>query len=170
MATILKKLPDVIGFYMPGDRRQDFDNLTEDLRTGELRPEPSMTKQAFIAECDINNIVREFTPQAMAELTLLNFQSGKFQDLPDLTDYQTALEQCRVSQEAFDSLPAKIRARFDNDPAKFIDFFMDPANQDEAIKLGLANDTRAARAPETPQPGPEAPTPPPAPPPPSNGS
>jgi phage internal scaffolding protein len=158
VSTILKKLPDVIGFYLPGDRRNDQDNLVEDLKTGELVTLPSMTKQSFKAECDINNIVRDFTPQYMAELTMLNQQAGLYQDLPDTIDYQMSLEALRQTDAAFASLPAKIRARFDNDPAQFLQFFNDPANQEEAIALGLALDTRPPPPPEEP---PKAPPEPP---------
>jgi len=157
---ILKKLPDVVGFYMPGDRRQDYDGLAPDPKTGELVYQPSMTKQSFVAECDINNIVKEYTPQAMAQLTLMNLQAGNFQDLPDASDYQTMLETLRRTDEAFALLPAKIRARFDNDPAQFVEFFNDPANQEEAIKLGLASDLRPPE-PSAPPPAPPAPPEPP---------
>lgn len=156
---IQKKLPDVIGFYLPGDRRQDWTGLVADPVTGELVREPSMTKQSFIAECDINNIVREFSPAAMAEMTLINLQSGRFQDLPDAGDYQQYLETLRATDASFALLPAKIRARFDNDPAQFLEFFNDPANQEEAIKLGLAQDTRPPPPPPLPEP-PKAPEPP----------
>lgn len=158
---VLKKLPDVIGFYLPGDRRQDCDNRAPDPKTGELVLQPSMTKQSFVAECDINNIVRDFTPQMMAQLTLANLESGRYQDLPAETDYQAMIETTRRVQQDFESLPAKIRARFNNDPAKFLEFFNDPANQDEAIKLGLAVDTRPRS--EEPPPAPPPTKEPPAP-------
>jgi len=151
---VLKKLPDVIGFYLPGDRRQDYDGRVAD-KHGELVYQPSMTKQSFKDECDINNIVRDFTPQGLAALTLQTFQQGTFQDLPDSVDYQQALEIARSAEAAFAQLPAQVRARFDNSAERFLDFMQDPANQDEAIKLGLATDTRPL----------EPPKPPPAPPP-----
>jgi hypothetical protein len=31
-----------------------------------------------------------------------------------------------------------VRARFNNSPQEFLEFFADPANSDEAIRLGLA--------------------------------
>jgi hypothetical protein len=37
------------------------------------------------------------------------------------------------------ALPANIRSRFDNDPAKLIDFMENPANREEAESLGLVN-------------------------------
>lgn len=161
MATILKKLPDVIGFYLPGDRSHDFDGRVLDPKTGELVYQPSMTKQSFVAECDINNIVRDFTPAVMAQLTLANLHSGRFEDLPDVVDYQESLEIARAGQQAFELLPAQVRARFNNDPAAFLDFMGDPANQDEAIELGLAVDNRPpGKAPvpaSEPEPKPEPP-------------
>ncbi len=35
-------------------------------------------------------------------------------------------------------MDAKIRARFHNSPQEFLEFFADPANADEAVRLGLA--------------------------------
>ena len=37
------------------------------------------------------------------------------------------------------ALPAQIRSRFENDPAKLIDFLDNSENLDEAIKLGLVS-------------------------------
>jgi len=160
---VLDTLPEVIGWYQPGSRQDDCDNLELDTKTGELTLQPSMTKQSFVAECDINNIVREFTQHGMIEHINAKAAMGAFVDLPDTVDYQTALEIARQGQEAFELLPAQIRARFANDPARFLDFIQDPANQDEVIKLGLATDTRPPAPPPSP---PETPpeSPPPAPP------
>ena len=36
------------------------------------------------------------------------------------------------------TMPADVRARFNNDPALFVDFCSDEANLDEMRKLGLA--------------------------------
>jgi hypothetical protein len=36
-------------------------------------------------------------------------------------------------------LPAELRARFENDPAKLIEFIDNSENLDEAINLGLVN-------------------------------
>lgn len=142
MAYILKKLPDVIGFYMPGDRRDDWTGFVLDPKTGELVKEPSMTKQSFVAECDINNIVRAFTETGQVAHVNEKAAMGAFVDLPDTVDFQQAIEIARAGETAFMALPAQMRARFGNDPAQFLDFVADPANQDELIKLGLATDTR----------------------------
>lgn len=167
--TILKKLPDVIGFYLPGDRRQDWDGLVPDPKTGELVKEPSMTKQSFLAECDINNIVHAFTQTGQIAHINEKAAQGAFVDLPDSIDYQEAIEIARAGETAFMALPAHVRARFDNDPARFLDFIEDPRNQEELIKMGLATDTRPPQAPpaapSAPPPNDGAPplVPPPAP-------
>jgi phage internal scaffolding protein len=44
------------------------------------------------------------------------------------------------AQTMFNELPANVRARMDNDPAKFFDFIQDPQNKPEAIKLGLMSE------------------------------
>lgn len=59
---------------------------------------------------------------------------GDFSEFPD---YVTALNQVRDAQAMFEGLPALVRDRFANDPAKLIAFVSDPQNRDEAIKLGL---------------------------------
>lgn len=153
---IPKKLPDVVGFYLPGDRRQDHDNMVVDPKTGELVTQPSMTKQSFVAECDINNIVRDFTQHGMVTHINERAQQGAFVDLPDGLDFQAAIEIARAGEAAFMQLPAQIRRRFDNDPSAFLDFLANPNNRDEAIELGLI-DRPPPSTPPAPPPGPETP-------------
>lgn len=139
-----------IGFYRP-HKRVTFDNLKVDLKTGELVEIPSLTKQEFVAECDINNIIKQYGATGQLRHISAKAAQGAYLDLPDDLDFQASLETVRQAQEAFATLPSSTRARFENDPAKFLHFLSDPANQDEAIKLGFARDTRPPpKAPETP--------------------
>lgn len=146
----------VIGWFQP-HQPVDWDGYIADPKTGELVKEPSMTKQSFVAECDINNIVKEFTQTGQVSHVNEKARQGAYVDLPDSMDFQQGLEMVRAAETAFMTLPAQVRARFGNDPAQFLEFFQDPANQEEAIKLGLASDTRP------PEPAPKAPDPAPAP-------
>ena len=62
----------------------------------------------------------------------------------------------RTSQEAFEAMPATVRDRFNNDPARFMDFVNDADNYDEALKMGIVNPR--PKPVETPAPAPvEAP-------------
>jgi len=60
-------------------------------------------------------------------------------DFSEVVDYRTALEQVAKADEAFMALPAKVRARFSNDAAEFLDFVHNPANKEELVSMGLAN-------------------------------
>lgn len=153
--------PTTWSFYRPHDREATW--VTGELvnpKTGEVYTPPSMTKQEFAQECDINNIIKAF--KVTGQVTHINAQraSGTYQDLPDPLDFQESLNAVRQANEAFNSLPSKVRERFNNDPQAFLTFMANPANQDEMIKLGLATRTPQAAPPAPPAP-PAAPAPPP---------
>ena len=71
----------------------------------------------------------------------------KFGDFLGVSDYQTALNQVLEDEEAFDALPAKVRARFDNQPVEFLEFCSDEKNHDEMVELGLI-DPSSSQLPE----------------------
>lgn len=95
---------------------------------------PSRTKQSFRDECDINNILRQFNVTGQLPIDGVQPQYG---DFSGITDYQSALNAVMEAQDSFLALPAKIRAKFDNDPALFVDFASDEANRDELKAMGL---------------------------------
>lgn len=125
-------------------------------------PNPSLTKQAMAAETDINNIMRKYEKDGI--ITHLAKHQGQYGDFSEVTDYHTALNTMHAADEAFASLPSRIRGEFQNDPAKFLDFVHDPNNQQKMVEMGLAHPLPAA-APVIPAPAPPIPTEvPPAPP------
>lgn len=79
----------------------------------------SLTKQQFKEECDVNNIVRRFDQDGI----VMQFARGTpaYMDVSEVGDYRSALERVRLANEFFMQLPAKVRARFSNDPAVYID-------------------------------------------------
>ena len=96
---------------------------------------PSLTQQSFRDECDINTIVERFglgadMPEALPP---------RFGDFSEVTDFHSAMNAVRIAGEGFMLMPAAIRARFENDPARLIKFLEDPGNFDEAVKLGIVN-------------------------------
>lgn len=118
---------------------------------------PSMAKQAFAEECDINTIVRRFG--LMGELPV-NVRMPTYGDFTGLTNYHEALNAIAAAHESFDAMPAEVRARFHNDPAEFVAFCNDEKNRPEAEKLGLVDATKLATALAAPGPavGAAAPT------------
>lgn len=146
--------PSLGGFYLP-HKPVNWTGEILDLKTGELVKEPSMTKQSFMADCDINNIIKAFSATGVWNHINERAAQGVYTDLPDPIDFQQSLQLVRDAEASFASLPAAVRARFENNPEQFLAFVADPRNQEEMIKLGLATDNRP------PQPKEEAPPPPP---------
>lgn len=103
-----------------------------DIETGEV---VMLTKQEFRDECDINKILDRYTPEALEER--LAAANGVYADFSSIMTYGEAKQLIVDSDNAFMSLPAKIRGRFDNDVTQFIDFMEDSSNDEEAIRLGL---------------------------------
>lgn len=115
----------------------------------------SLTHQSFLEECDINRIVRQVDVSGLAADP--GRPAPRYFDASSVLPFQDALNQVIAAQDAFDALPAKVRARFGNDPAQFVDFLQDPDNVDEAVKLGLA-EPRPVPEPVVPPAEPPAPS------------
>ncbi|QCQ84895.1 DNA pilot protein [Blackfly microvirus SF02] len=126
-------------FYAPHDPL-DSAFTNSDPVTGEVYP--SMTKQSFVDECDINNILAEYKTSGQLKHINEKAAQGVYADLPNGLDFQESLNTVIRAEESFATLPSAVRARFGNDPEQFLTFMADPANQDEAIKMGLAQDNR----------------------------
>lgn len=95
-----------------------------------------LTQQSAKDECDINIIVER--AKRGADIAHVNDRTPRYGDFRELpTDLREALYQVRKADEAFMSLDAVVRRRFENDPVLLIDFLNDPKNRDEAISLGL---------------------------------
>lgn len=100
------------------------------LRCGRTR-----TKQSFAAECDINGIMLKY--QKTGVLSHVRQNVGFYEDVSNIQDYAGALEIVHKAEELFMSVPAKIRAEFDNDPQAWLDFVQNPANTERLIQMGL---------------------------------
>lgn len=107
----------------------------------------SLAKQSFAEECDINTIVRRFG--VTGELPV-GVRAPTYGDFTGIFDFRTAMSAIAQAGEAFDEMPAEVRARFHNDPAEFVDFCSNEANRDEAIRLGLVLPKAATLAAEAP--------------------
>jgi phage internal scaffolding protein len=93
-----------------------------------------VVQQNLKGECDINNIVAKH--KATGIITHVKSQPPQYIDCPSVS-YQEACNLVLQAEESFASLPAKLRDRFKNDPASFLSFMDDPANEAEARELGI---------------------------------
>lgn len=103
------------------------------LHTGSVSP----TKQYPKDECDINNILKQYSKTGI--ITHINRNSGSYLDLPSSVELQEAYELASRAEMAFADLPAKVRERFRNNPQLFLAAFNDPKMADELRELGLLN-------------------------------
>jgi phage internal scaffolding protein len=87
-------------------------------------------------ECDINVILERFGKTGQMPVNAI---SGTYGDFSGVVDYHTAMNTLIAAESEFDALPAKTRARFNNDPYQLIQFMNDDNNRAEAERLGLVN-------------------------------
>lgn len=96
---------------------------------------PSLTKQSFAAECDINLIVDRFRRTGVVDH--VSSVQPQYLDCLNVTDYSDAIMAVREADDIFAALPSAVRRRFDNDPSLFLAAFEDPSMRDELTELGL---------------------------------
>jgi len=102
------------------------------------------TRQSDAAGVDVNRIMARYA--RTGELPIEK-AGGVFMDCTKVPDFAEANNLLIRAQESFMGLPAKLRARFDNDPLKMVAFCADKGNRKEMEELGLV---RAPKPPEQP--------------------
>ena len=149
--------------FVRNPHNYDVDKVSDE--TGLHCKDPSLTAQEFLEESDINYIADKFMRTGELKQVAQLPTNGDFQGI---FDFQTAMNLIVDAKHEFMQLPAKIRSRFNNDPAQLIDFLEDPENDQEAIALGLKErrpDTTIespagpSKAPDAPPSAPEKPGP-----------
>lgn len=126
--------------------RHQYETETDELfgavSAVECRDE-SLTQQSFVQDADINVLVARFgiTDGALPPVAM---DPRLFGDFSDVVDFRDSLDRVRDAEARFAALPASIRNRFANEPARLWEFVNDPANVEESISLGLLHREAAA--------------------------
>lgn len=120
------------------------ENGTISCRT--VNNEASMTVQSEKDSCDFNLIFERYAKTGL--MTNVRREPPNFGDFSNVSDYHDALLQIQAAEDSFMQLPATVRARFENDPAKVIEFLNDPQNRSEAVKMGLVASPQAVQVPQ----------------------
>ena len=118
----------------------NYDTDAASNESGLACEEPTLAQQHHKDECDINYILQKFNVTGLLPSAPL---SPRYGDFTGIGDYHTALNRVIAAQGEFDALPAQIRARFDNDPSKLIEFLENEKNRPEAEELGLVEKAAA---------------------------
>lgn len=115
-------------------RRYNYDYDAVSVETGIGDFGEDMTQQNFKEEADINTIARRWS---LTGVPPVDVYRPTYEDFLGVSDYRSAMDAIMEADNAFASMPADIRARFANDPAKFVDFTSNAANLEEMRKMGL---------------------------------
>lgn len=119
---------------------------------------PSMTRQEFAAEANINNVLKRYatTGWLVDPNSPRNNRKPQWDDYSKLLDYQDSLNLVVDAQNRFDELPVEIRERFNYDPGKLL-VFLEKALKDEkssayeeAVRLRLITPKAKAAEAATP--------------------
>lgn len=86
---------------------------------------PSMTKQAFKDETDVNRIIAKF--QVSGVISHQAKYGGVYGDFSDF-DFLQAQNDIRRAEVIFAALPSEVRREFDQDMSKFFSYVNDPEN------------------------------------------
>lgn len=124
--------------------------------------EISLTRQEFAQDCDINVLMAQY--ERTGVVSHVNPREPMYVDLTGIPyDLQDALSIFAAAETSFMSLPAQVRASFDNDAMKFVQFAEDRENLPKLREWGLAAPEAPVQAPikvevTNPSPPADAPT------------
>lgn len=117
--------------------RTRFDeNYKSEVFNTDVGEDEDLVQHHMAAECDVNTIMKRY--EKTGELHHVAAQAAEYGDFYDVTDYKSGMERLIAADALFMELPAAIRDRFNNDPAKFVAFATDEKNLDELRSMGLA--------------------------------
>lgn len=107
--------------------------------------EPSMTRQEFAADCDINVLMAHYEKNAIVPPQ--NKLQPQYFDASSVPDFRDALDIAREAQDAFMRVPAVVRKELDNDVYKFVEYAQDEGNLEQLRKWGLAEPLKPPEGP-----------------------
>lgn len=127
-----------------------FTNYNSPPKVGSRNDKPSKTLQQFKDEADINVLISRYMRTGFyysPMQTPTQKRMPQFGDYSELGDFQQQQQRLLDVYDDFARLPAKVRERFGNNPALFVEFAGNPANVDECVKLGIFERAPAAAEP-----------------------
>ncbi|WNK12945.1 MAG: internal scaffolding protein [Microvirus sp.] len=99
---------------------------------------PSLCRQEFAEECDINAIMRRYETTGAVPPNMRDVMPQYIDCTALPPDFQTGMEIIAQAEIAFMRLPAKVRLEFGNDARAFVDYASDSANLETLREWGLA--------------------------------
>lgn len=100
-------------------------------------PKKTMTKQSFKDSCNINKIMEKYAKSG--QMPAINASDQKFEFASSIS-FTESMQIITDASQTFDGLPARMRQRFGNNPALFLEFVENPANRTEMGAMGLLSE------------------------------
>lgn len=100
------------------------------------------TKQHFAPQCDVNSIVRQhpnLDPENISNSEIASILSNPelYSEYDSSQSFVDAMEIVTRAKEQFDTLPAPLRRRFNENPYEFLEYVNNKENYNEMKKFGL---------------------------------
>lgn len=108
---------------------------------------PSMTREEFAEECDVNAIMARYEKTGIWPMQPNGVEPVYYDFTVVPNDLQSAMVTLIDAEQAFMRLPAIVRKEFDNDPVRFVEFAQDRDNGQRMREWGLAEPEKAPDAP-----------------------
>lgn len=97
----------------------------------------SKVQQHFKDEVDINKMIKKYKKTGL--MRGISPDKMRFGDFSNVPDYMTLRNKVINIEQLFMKYPSEVRARFDNDASKFVEFMQNSDNFAEAVKLGIVD-------------------------------
>lgn len=95
----------------------------------------SLTEQCHKDRCEMRHVLKKFEATGVVQHVSNRHPTyGNYIGAPDFQEAQFVIASARST---FQSIPARIRARFKNDVSLFLDFVTDEKNRDEIVSMGF---------------------------------
>lgn len=128
-----------------GASLRSYDARRVSIETGVNTGIETLVQQQFAEDADINVLVHRFG--VTGQMPLGPSAPGIYGDFTGIFDYESARETIRRADQAFMQLSAEVRAKFDNDPQKLIDFARSASYEDFVAGVEAAKEPPAPAEP-----------------------
>jgi len=102
----------------------------------ETHNDDGLTEQSHAPSCDINLILAQFMETGI--LPNMKQNNPQYGDVTEI-DFQDIQNQLAHAKTLFEELPDPVKAQFDNEPFKFLQFAENPENNTALVEMGLAH-------------------------------
>jgi hypothetical protein len=102
----------------------------------ETHNDDGLTEQSHASSCDINLILAQFMETGI--MPNMKQSTPQYGDVSEI-DFQDIQNQLAHAKTLFEELPDNVKAQFDNEPFKFLQFAENPENNTALVEMGLAH-------------------------------